>query len=722
MITIKARPNMQMRHRPTRGQCPTGGQCKITRRFTQLAVAMLTVCSLTLSPCGTLTASAQDNDISENPTAQNSSGLNTIQSLKVSNLPDGKHIIEVGLKNTPTVTPLNFSINTPPRIAFDFVNTGNGLDKSTLEFGEGELRSANVVQVGTRTRLVINLSQMLAYTSALEGNNLIITLQGSTAKTMASASSRFAEAQPSVQKYSLNNIDFRRGKNGEGRIQVDLSDIGIGIDVRQQGRKLIVDFNKASLPRNLQRKLDVVDFNTPVEGIDTFTQGDNVRMIIEPKGNWEHAAYQTDKRFVVEIKPVIEDPKKAARGPKEYTGEKLTLSFQNISVREALNVIADFTDLNMVISDTVSGNLTLRLKDVPWDQALQIILDSRSLDMRKNGNVVQVAPREEINAREKANLTVGQEIADLEILRTESFQLSYQKADAVATLLQNEKQRILSKRGSAIADQRTNTVFIQDTSARLEDAAALIKQIDIAVRQVMIEARFVDARDTFTRNLGGKIGFTGPLQQSLVPGGFTSGTGGSNNISLPGGSSGVGGLNLTLIGSAGAKILGLELSASEIDGDAKSIASPRVVTANGTEASVEAGVEIPYTTFSPTAGSSVAFKKATLSLKVTPQITPDNNINMKINANEDTVGDVFGGIPSVNTKQISTQVLVDNGGTVVIGGIYTQGQTDSTTKVPLLGDIPIIGWLFKQNAVTDNKRELLIFISPKILQDSLNLR
>lgn len=704
MITIKTGPNMQIRH-----------SSKITHRITQLAVAMLTACSLTL------TASAQNNKIPENPTAQNSSGLNTIQSLKVSNLPDGKHIIEVGLKNIPTVAPLNFSINTPPRIAFDFANTGNGLDKSTLEFGEGELRSANVVQVGTRTRLVINLNQMLAYTSAFEGNNLIITLQGSTAKTMSSAPARFAEAQPGVQKHSLSNIDFRRGKNGEGRIQVDLSDVGIGIDVRQQGRKLVVDFNKASLPRNLQRKLDVVDFNTPVEGIDTFTQGDNVRMIIEPKGNWEHAAYQTDRRFVIEIKPVIEDPKKAARGPKEYAGEKLTLSFQNISVREALNVIADFTNLNMVISDTVSGNLTLRLKDVPWDQALQIILDSRSLDMRKNGNVVQVAPREEINAREKANLTVGQEIADLEVLRTESFRLSYQKADAVAALLQNEKQRILSKRGSAIADQRTNTVFIQDTSARLEDADALIKQIDIPVRQVMIEARFVDARDTFTRNLGGKLGFTGPVSPSLIPSGFTSGTGGSNNISLPGGSSGVGGLNLTLIGAAGARILGLELSASEIDGDAKSIASPRVVTANGTEASVEAGVEIPYSTVSQ-AGTRIEFKKAVLSLKVTPQITPDNNINMKIHANEDTVGDVFGGVPSVNTKQINTQVLVDNGGTVVIGGIYTQAQTDSTTKVPLLGDIPIIGWLFKQNAVTDNKRELLIFISPKILQDSLNIR
>ncbi|MEQ1814384.1 MAG: type IV pilus secretin PilQ [Candidatus Nitrotoga sp.] len=703
MITIEAGPNMQIRHHKT------------AIRITQLAVVMLAVCSLTL------TASAQSNDIPENPTAQTPGGLNIIQSLKVNNLPDGKHIIEVGLKNTPTVAPLNFSINTPPRIAFDFANTGNGLDKSTLEFGDGELRSANVVQVGTRTRLVINLSQMLAYTSIFEGNNLIITLQGHTTKTVLSAPVRFAEARPSVQKYSLNNIDFRRGKNGEGRIQVDLSDAGIGIDVRQQGKKLIVDFNKAGLPHNLQRKLDVVDFNTPVEGIDTFAQGDDVRMIIEPKGNWEHAAYQTDKRFVIEIKPVTEDPKKVAGGPKEYTGDKLTLNFQNISVREALNVIADFTNLNMVISDTVGGNLTLRLKDVPWDQALQIILDSRSLDMRKNGNVIQVAPQEEINAREKANLTVGQEIADLEVLRTESFRLSYQKADAVAALLQNEKQRILSKRGSAIADQRTNTVFVQDTSARLEDAAALIKQIDIAVRQVMIEARFVDARDTFTRNLGGKLGFTGPVQTSLIPSGFTSGTGGSNNISLPGGSSGVGGLNLTLLGAGGARILGMELSASEIDGDAKSIASPRVVTANGTEASVEAGVEIPYSTFSQ-AGTRIEFKKAVLSLKVTPQITPDNNINMKINANEDTVGDVFGGIPSVNTKQINTQVLVDNGGTVVIGGIYTQAQTDSTTKVPLLGDIPIIGWLFKQNAVTDNKRELLIFISPKILQDSLNLR
>jgi len=680
----------------------------------RIASAMLAVCALT--------AHAQNSNEAQNPTAQNSDELNIIQSLKVSNLPDGKRVIEVGLKNAPTAAPLNFSISTPPRIAFDFVNTGSGLEKSIIEFGEGELRSANVVQVGTRTRLVINLSKMLAYSSAFEGNNLLITLQGKTPQAMTAAPVRFAEAKPSTQKYSLSSIDFRRGKSGEGRIEVNLSDAGIGIDVKQQGRKLIVDFNRANLPINLQRKLDVTDFGTPVDGIDTFVQGDNVRMIIEPRGNWEHAAYQADKRFVIEVKPVIEDPKKAAKaGPKEFTGEKLTLSFQSIAVREALNVIADFTNLNMVISDTVSGNLTLRLKDVPWDQALQIILDTRGLDMRKNGNVVQVAPRDEINAREKLNLTAGQEIADLEILRTESFELSYQKADAIVTLLQSDKQRILSKRGSAVSDPRTNTVFVQDTPGRLEEAAALIKQIDVAVRQVMIEARFVEATDTFNRTLGGKLGFSGPLNASLVPSGFTGGTGGSNNINLPGGSSGVGGLNLSLFDAAAGRVLGLELSASELDGKTKSIASPRVVTANGTEASVESGVEIPYQTFSQ-AGTRVEFKKATLSLKVTPQITPDNNINMKINANQDTVGDTFGGIPSINTKQVTTQVLVENGGTVVIGGIYQQNDSNSTDQVPLLGDVPILGWLFKNNNIVDNKRELLIFISPKILQDSLTLR
>ncbi|MEO8342447.1 MAG: AMIN domain-containing protein, partial [Gallionella sp.] len=410
---------------------------------------------------------------------------NSITALSVST-GTGTTIIKVQLAQPLSGLPAGFAINTPPRIAFDFPNTANGMGKSVQDFAKGDLRSANIVQAGSRTRLVVNLNQMLAYETKVDGNSLQITLHDKPAEAAAGSTARFAEARQDAQQHELRDIDFHRGKNGEGRIQVDLSDPGIGIDIRQQGTTLIVDFLKTDLPRNLQRKLDVVDFATPVQDVDTFAQGDNVRMVIAPKGNWEHAAYQTDNKFIIEVKPVVVDPDKLGKSNKlGYTGEKLTLNFQKIDVREALNVIADFTETNMVISDTVSGNLTLRLKDVPWDQAFDIILQSRGLDMRKSGNVIQVAPREEIAAKEKIDLTSHQEIAELEELRTESFQISYQKGDAIAAMLTNDKQRMLSKRGSAVVDQRTNTLFVQDTSGHLEEVRKLIQQIDVPVRQVM---------------------------------------------------------------------------------------------------------------------------------------------------------------------------------------------------------------------------------------------
>jgi len=415
---------------------------------------------------------------------------NSITALNVSSAGNGKTVIKVELAQPLANLPAGFTINAPPRIAFDFPNTANGLGKSVQDFSEGDLRSANIVQAGNRTRLVVNLNQMLTYDTKIDGNSVLITLQGKAARSVAASEpSRFSEAKPGTQKHSLRDIDFRRGKNGEGRIQVDLSDAGTGIDIRQQGTTLIVDFLKTSLPSNLQRKLDVVDFATPVQGVDTFVQGDNVRMVIEPKGQWEHAAYQTDNKFIIEVKSLAEDPNKLVKGNQMgYAGEKLTLNFQKIDVREALNVIADFTELNMVISDTVGGNLTLRLKDVPWDQALDIILQSRGLDMRKNGNVIQVAPRDEIAAKEKINLAARQEISELEELRTESFQLSYQSVAEMISLLTNAKQPVLSKRGSAVSDARTGTIFIQDTPSRLEEVRKMIKQIDVPVRQVLIES------------------------------------------------------------------------------------------------------------------------------------------------------------------------------------------------------------------------------------------
>lgn len=654
---------------------------------------------------------------------------NSITALGVSNAGNGATVVKVEFAQPLAALPHDFTINTPPRIALDFSNTANGLGKSTQEFSEGELRSANIVQAGSRTRLVINLNRMLSYGTKIDGNNLLITLQGKAlASTDAGSTSRFAEVKQSAQKHSLRDIDFRRGKNGEGRIQVDLSDAGVGIDIRQQGTTLVVDFLKSSLPRNLQRKLDVVDFATPVQGVDTFVQGDNVRMVIEPKGQWEHSAYQADNKFIVEVKPIADDPNKLVKGTHAgYAGEKLTLNFQKIDVREALNVIADFTELNMVIADTVTGNLTLRLKDVPWDQALDIILQSRGLDMRKNGNVIQVAPREEIAAKEKIDLTSRQEISDLEELRTESFQLSYQKGDAVTKLLSGDKQRILSKRGSTVVDPRTNTLFVQDTPSHLDEVRKLIKQIDVPVRQVMIEARFVSATDDFNRTLGGKLGFTGPAVG--VGNGFAIGTDVGNaargviggNVNLPGAASGTGGLTLSLFNPAATKVLSLELTASELDGKTKNIASPRVVTADKTEAKISAGTQIPYQQASSSGATAVAFKDATLSLTVTPQISPDDNIDMKLNVNQDTVGAIYGGVPSINTKQVNTQVMVENGGTVVIGGVFTQNIGDSTQKVPVLGDVPVLGWLFKNNVKSDTKTELLIFITPKIVKDAMNL-
>lgn len=657
--------------------------------------------------------------------------LNSIEAISTSRSENGQIVIKVGMKSAPAGTPEIFTIGTPPRIALTFAKTTNGLGKKTQEFSEGALRSATIVQATDpiqkfRTRIVLNMTQAMTYdTPVIDGNNLLITLKGMEGVVNATTP-MFADVKPTTQKHGLRDVDFHRGKSGEGRVQVDLSDSNVGIDIKQEGAKLIVEFLKTDLPLNLQRKLDVVDFGTPVQIIDTTVRGANVRMIIEPKGAWEYAAYQADTKFIIEIKPVIADIKKQIKaGPKAYEGDKLTLNFQNITVREALSVIADFTNLNVVISDSVSGSLTLRLKDVPWDQALDIILQSKGLDKRKNGNVVQIAPREELASKEKGELTAHQEIAELEPMHTESFQLSYAKADEIVKLISNEKQRILSKRGSAVQDTRTNTLFVQDTPANLEDVRSLIKQIDVAVRQVMIEARFVEAKDTFTRNLGGRLDFKGPLMMNSVTGTpttpYTSGTG-TGNVNLPGSSSGTGGLSLALVNSAGTQTLNMELLASQTDGVTKNIASPRVVTADKSSATIESGVEIPYLQASSSGATNVAFKKAVLSLKVTPIITPDDNVNMTVNVNQDTVGAIYSGVPSVDTKQVSTQVLVENGGTVVIGGVYTQNDSDSTTKVPLLGDIPVLGWLFKNQTKSRDKKELLIFITPKIMKENLGFR
>jgi len=647
--------------------------------------------------------------------------VNSITGLSVNTLANGAVMLKVDLTMPLVGMPTGFAINNPPKIAFDFQNVSNAMGKNSQELNEGDLRGVSLIQAGIRTRLILNLNQMLAYDARAEGNSLLITLQVKPIAEIAASGSRFAEAKVTQQKHALRDVDFRRGKNGEGRVQIDLSDATTGIDIRQQGSKLIVDFLKTNAPKSLQRKLDVVDFATPVQVVDTFIKGDNVQMIIEPKGLWEYSAYQTDNKFIVEVKAIVEDPNKLVKSNQAgYAGEKLTLDFQNIAVREALNVIADFTNLNVVISDTVTGNLTLRLKDVPWDQALDIILQSRGLDMRKNGNVIQVAPREELAAKEKIDLTARQEITELEALRTETFRLNYVKAESIIKMLTDDKQKLLSKRGSAVLDERTNQMFVQDVPSKLDEVRQIIAKIDVPVRQVLIEARVVEATDGFSTTLGlGGAKYTPPsgLNAPVI----TAGVG--TFVSNPLG----GVVNAALFTRNGTPLLNLQLQALEIDNKGKIISSPRVVTADKSEAFIETGVEIPYIQSSSSGATTVSFKKAVLNLTVKPQITPDDNVIMDVKVNKDSQGaDVKTPtgfpIPSINTNKVGTQVLVENGGTVVIGGVYSQIEAEDTNKVPLLGDIPVLGYLFKSKTKRDTKSELLVFITPKIMKDTLNLK
>lgn len=679
---------------------------------------------------------------------------NSIESVNVSPQSGGKVVIRVGLKEALATAPAGFIVNNPPRLAFDFANTGNSLGRNVQNISDGDVRRINIVQAGDRTRMVMELTRALNYETQLEGKTLLITLQGgATPAAAGSVPGRFAEAVPTTQQHNLRNVDFRRGNAGEGRVVIDLSSSQMGIDIRKQGRSIVVDFQNATLPSNLIKRYDVTDFGTPVQTVEATAQGGNARVIITPTGNWEHSAYQADNRFIVEVKRVVEDPNRLVR--QGFVGEKLSLNFQNVEVRSVLQVLADFTGLNIITSDSVTGNLTLRLKDVPWDQALDIILRSKGLDLRKDGNVVWIAPRDELATREKLALEARSQIADLEPTSTESFQINYQKATDVQTILTNPQQRILSKRGSAVVDGRTNIVFVQDTPSRLEEVRRLIRTIDVPVRQVLIESRIVEASDTFGRNLGVRLGFNDRrgIENGFNQAGFS--TGNANGVFLGGNLSGAGQLtgqtplnstgflpdslnvNLAAPGIGGAnpgvfsvalfnsthtRFLNLELSALQADGKGKIISSPRIITSNQTEATIEQGTEIPYQQASSSGATTVSFKKATLSLKVKPQITPDDNVIMRLNVNKDSRGQDTASGPAIDTKQVSTEVLVENGGTLVIGGIYTQDERTTTTKVPVLGDIPYVGFLFKQNQKSDDRRELLVFITPKILKDNLNLR
>ena len=675
------------------------------------------------------------------------SATNAIQSIDVSTQA-GALTVKLGLKEAPVNPPAAFTVNNPPRIAFDFPGTANGLGKNSQDVNQGDLRTIRLGQSAGRTRVVFNLAKMVKYDTKVEGNSVIITLEAATAAGAAGeTTTAFAEPKAPSEGHAVRDVDFRRGRNGEAQIIVDLSDATTGIDLRQQGKSILVDFIQTVLPPSLERRFDVTDFGTQVDSFEVARYGANTRITLNPKGRWEQSAYQTDNRFIIEVKPVTDEQGKP-KSPGGYTGEKLSLNFQNIEVRAVLQVIADFTGLNIITSDTVSGNLTLRLKDVPWDQALDIILQAKGLDMRKTGNVVWIAPRDELATKEKLALEARQQISDLEPVRTESFQLNYQKAEDFQKIITDANQRILSKRGSAVVDARTNQIFVQDTPAKLDEVRELLKKVDRSVRQVLIESRIVEATDTFSRNIGTRLGYhdltgrgsqiPGGSSRALIGGGLTdtSAHTGQNattpnfltdstfsNMPAPGlGGVNPGQLSLILMNDAMTKFLNLEITALQADGKGKIISSPRVITQDNVEASIEQGTQIPYQQATSSGATSVVFANATLSLKVKPQITPDGNIIMKLNVNKDSVGANTSAGPAIDTKKVSTQVLVENGGTVGLGGIYTQDESSTVTKVPLLGDIPLLGFFFRQDLRSNNKNELLIFVTPKIINDALTIR
>lgn len=670
----------------------------------------------------------------------------------------GAEVLRIDLSQAPTALPTGFTIQSPARIALDFPATSSTLSRPSVELNQGNLRSATVVEAGDRTRVVLNLRQPTAYRTRIDGRSVVVTLDPApvTAPTTA-ARPVFAESTTS-DVAALRDIDFRRSGDAAGRVIVSLPSNQVGVDLRQQGPALVVEFLKSSLPEGLRRRLDVADFGTPVQTITSTQIGDRVRMTIEPRGEWEHSAYQSDNQFVVEVRPKKVDLNKLSQGP-GYSGERLSLNFQSIDVRSLLQVIADFTNFNIVTSDTVNGSLTLRLKDVPWDQALQIIMDAKGLGMRKNGSVLWIAPKDEIDARTKKDLEAEAALQQLEPTRTQAFQLNYAKANEIVGQLLGStigggtssavpgglnNARFLSPRGSAIAEPRTNQLFVTDTSAKLVQVQELIARLDRAVRQVLIEARIVEASDTFSRSLGVRLGGVDLRTQQGGNSGYTlsgnnrlalgtnynnavatTGAGGaidttSNFVNLPATTpTGVSAATfaLSIFNASANRFLNLELSALEADGKGKLVSSPRIVTADQTKALIEQGTEFPYQQATASGATSVAFRKANLKLEVTPQITPEGNIILDLDINKDSRGETTVAGIAINTKHIKTQVLVENGGTVVIGGIFELTETTDENKVPFLGDIPIAGNLFKNRNRISNKQEMLVFITPKMIAD-----
>jgi len=693
----------------------------------------------------------------------------------------GADVVRIELSEPLTALPAGFVVQAPPRVAIDLPGVRNATGQRSVEINQGNLRSLNIAQGDDRTRLVLNLRQPATYRAQLEGRTLVLVVDsGAPAPTAAAATAAppaaFAPAG-NAEVQALREIDFRRGPDGVGRVVVELPSDQVGVDIRQQGQNVVLEFARTSVPERLRRRLDVSDFGTPVQMVTTTQVGDRVRMVVQPRGSWEHSAYQTDRQFVLEVRPVAVDPNRLTQGP-GFTGEKLSLNFQNIEVRALLQVIADFTNFNIVTSDTVTGSVTLRLKDVPWDQALDIIMQAKGLGLRRNGNVIWVAPREELLAREQVELEARRKISDLEPVRTQSFQLNFTRAEEIARSLTGQTMaggggggaaggrapaggraaaaggggagdagRILSPRGSVMFDARTNQLFVTDIPAKLEEVQALIARIDIAVRQVQIEARIVEADDRFGRSLGVRLGATDLAgvrggvpginlgnDMFVLPGGNMNAIGFQTNqapqvpfnntqfVSLPApalGGVGPATFALSLFSASMNRFLNLELSALEADGRGKIVSSPRVITADQVRAEIEQGEEIPFQAATASGATAVEFKRASLRLEVTPQITPEGDVILDVHVAKDSRGLPTPAGPAINTKRVRTQVLVENGGTVVIGGIFTQEERTDINRVPVLGDMPVLGALFRNTERRSARTELLVFITPKVIAERM---
>ena len=665
----------------------------------------------------------------------------------------GTDVVRVELSEALTAVPAGFAVQSPPRVAIDLPGVTNASGKSSIELNQGNVRSVSVASSGDRTRLVLNLKVASSYHAEIQGKTLLISLDGgassapaaTAAAAPAQADIHFASSQ-NADVLDLRDIDFRRGTDGAGRIVVNLASTQVGVDLKQQGKDLVVDFLRSNAPARLRRRLDVTDFGTPVQAITTTQAGDHVHMVVAATGAWEHSAYQTDNQFVLEVRPAKADPNKLVPG-QGYTGQRLSLNFQSIEIRALLQIIADFSDFNVVTSDTVTGTVTLRLKDVPWDQALDIILQSKGLDKRRSGNVLLIAPKDELAAKEQVDLEAKKKIADLEPMRTQAFQLNYTKSDDVAKALQGTGTtggggRLLSARGNVLSEPRTNQLFVSDIPSKLEEVQAMIARIDIASRQVMIEARIVEASDNFGRALGVKLG-----ADTLKP----LGIGNNGRVSIGGNYNAVGyqtgqvsgtapytdtqfvnfgaqagavsssataaTFALSLFSASASRFLNLELSALEEDGTGRIVSSPRVITADQVQAVVEAGDEVPYQQATSSGATSVVYLKATIRLQVTPQITPEGNVILDVDVNKDSLGTLTSVGYAINTKHVKTTALVENGGTVVLGGLFQQNDSTTIDKVPFLGDIPLLGNLFKSTTRVSNRTELLIFITPRVITD-----